>query len=151
MMMMMMIIIIITIELACCITASYGMKCQKRLPLLLGERDSVNWYVTPLSSCTRVHPYLLTKLLSVCQKEDKNVRITTQNVDLLVPSCCCVLGMQYYSRICLFMIWCELSYILSWCVRWPHLQCILEASIDHQLSPRRRAVTLRDFSREEMS
>ena len=21
------------------------MKCQKRLPLLLGERDSVNWYV----------------------------------------------------------------------------------------------------------
>ena len=93
-----------TIELACRITASNCMKCQKRLPLLLGERDSVNGYVTPLSSCTRKHPYLLTKVLSVCQKEDKNVRITTQNVDLLVPSCCCVSGMQYYSSICLLMI-----------------------------------------------
>ena len=46
------------------------MKCQKRLPLLLGKWDSVNWYVTPLSSCTRKNPYLLTKLLSVCQKEE---------------------------------------------------------------------------------
>ena len=44
------------------------------------------------------------KLDAVCQKEDKNVRITTQNVDLLVPSCCCVSGMQYYSSICLLMI-----------------------------------------------
>ena len=33
-----------TIELACRITASIGMKCRKRLPLLLGERDSANWY-----------------------------------------------------------------------------------------------------------
>ena len=65
--------------------------------LFLGERDSVNWYVTPFSWCTRKHPYLLTKLLSVCQKDYKmkNVCITTQNVNSLVPCCYCVSGMQH--------------------------------------------------------
>ena len=67
-----------------------------------------------------------------------------------LPSCCCGCGIQYYSSICL--LWCKLSYNLSWCVRWPHLQCIrLEASIAHQLSPRMHDVTFRDFIREEMT
>ena len=90
------------------------------------------------------------EILSVRQKEDENIWVTAQHVNLLITPNSRLSSMEYNSCVCLFVVWRQLLLTLSGHIGWPHVQYLYEPSANHQLASRTRLITLWHFSRQKM-